>query len=322
MNNSGHVSLHRKVRDNPLWKLSPATFKLHAHCIMEANWKPSTGYDGIISFPIPVGSFQTTLRKLAEDCFLSVQQVRDGLAHLERLGIISTHSRTHRYTVVTVRNYKRYNSRNKPENTVENTQCVPEHVENTPRTQSEHSLAFETRVNPANSNEFSPFVYSSERSLKEEEVKKGRRERRAHSPPPLALEPEEVKIFEEIYARHPVAGFKEQASVQYVAKLKTARDPLAAARAVNQRHADWCAHWAVSPAVRIPQLQWWFADDCHMKQPPRARGRPVEAPRRTMTLERMRELHASSPFTAEEIERLSRSVDEIERQFAKELRKA
>jgi hypothetical protein len=174
MNNSGHVRFHRKVRDNPLWRLSPAVFKLHSHCIMEALWKPGTGYDGVASFPIPVGSFQTTLRKLADDCFISVQQVRDGLAHLERLGIISTHIRTHRYTVVTVRKYKNYNPTQQQENTEENTQCVPEHTENTPRTHREHSLASPTRVNRGNSNDVIAFVDSNSAPLKEEESKKER----------------------------------------------------------------------------------------------------------------------------------------------------
>lgn len=171
----GYVRLHRKITANPLWcKLAPAVCKVAMYEVMAAAWRPEVHYDGVREVQVPKGSFVTSLSTVAEENNLSIQQVRDAWAHLERLGF-STHRRTHRYTVVSVRKYYQYQPGGSPENTEENTDCVPEHSENTVRTESEHSPNENSRVLPANSFVTSASFDSVRRPLKEEEVKKGKK---------------------------------------------------------------------------------------------------------------------------------------------------
>ncbi len=181
---AGHVKLHRKLKENPIWtQLSPAVLKVFVYFITEANWKPEPAYDGAQQITIPVGSFVTSYQQVSQDCALSLQQVRDAFVHLEKLGV-STYRRTPRHTVVTVKNYGRYNSTEDERNTAENRQGVPEHSRNIAGTESEHSPAHKHTGNSDNSSQINNHVGSNTRPLKEQEVKKGRIEEPPPTPSP------------------------------------------------------------------------------------------------------------------------------------------
>jgi hypothetical protein len=88
--------------------------------LLKANYKPIEWYDGLRQVPIPAGSFITSYATAATECSLSVQQIRDAFAHLERTQF-ATYRRTHRWTLVTVVNWAAYQAIADEENTVENT---------------------------------------------------------------------------------------------------------------------------------------------------------------------------------------------------------
>lgn len=119
---TGHVRIHRKLQGHPIWtQLSPAVLKVFMYFVMQANWKPSSWYDGHTQISLPPGSFITSYGKVRLDTHLTTQQIRDAFAHLESLQI-ATYRRTHRYTIVTVSNYSRYQFSEDTENTLENNQ--------------------------------------------------------------------------------------------------------------------------------------------------------------------------------------------------------
>ncbi len=117
----GYVKSYRKTTRNPIWTVcSPAAFKVFWGCVLAANWRDSDWYDGVETVHIPRGAFVTSIRKLASYCNVSFQQARDGLDHMEKLGIAKvtgqprthrgTHRGTHGWTLVTILNYDTYNS--------------------------------------------------------------------------------------------------------------------------------------------------------------------------------------------------------------------
>lgn len=107
----GFFKVYYRLQHNPIWKqLSPAVFKVAMAFLMKANFKPSYWYDGDKQIDLPVGSFVTSYAQMASFCNLSIKQIRDAFEHLEKLSF-STYSRAQRYTVVSVCNYAKYQSR-------------------------------------------------------------------------------------------------------------------------------------------------------------------------------------------------------------------
>jgi hypothetical protein len=107
--------------NNPIWtQLTPGVLKIALYFLLRANYKPTQWYDGVNPVIIPAGSFITSYASAADSCGLSIQQTRDGFAHLERTHF-ATYRRTHRWTLVTVLNWSTYQATAKCENTAENT---------------------------------------------------------------------------------------------------------------------------------------------------------------------------------------------------------
>ncbi|MEN6536221.1 MAG: hypothetical protein ABFD89_21360, partial [Bryobacteraceae bacterium] len=104
----GYVCLWRRLLGNPVWtQLSPVTLKVMLGCLLQANWKERTWYDGKQQVTIPRGSFITSYSKMAEVCKVTLKQVRLSLLHLQNLQITAS-SRAGMWTMVTVLNYETY----------------------------------------------------------------------------------------------------------------------------------------------------------------------------------------------------------------------
>jgi hypothetical protein len=108
MQQAGYIRLYRRLLTNPVWtELAPAVAKVFITVLLKANFKESDWYDGRRQVHIPRGAFITSYRKIAEECNLSVQQVRDAFLHLKRTRM-ATCTGTHHWTLVNVCNYDRY----------------------------------------------------------------------------------------------------------------------------------------------------------------------------------------------------------------------
>jgi hypothetical protein len=98
----GYVRLYRKLLQNPIWtQLAPAVLKVAIYFILRANYKPMQWYDGSRNVDIAAGSFITSYASTAAACHLSVQQIRDAFAHLQRTHF-AAYRRTQRWTLVSV----------------------------------------------------------------------------------------------------------------------------------------------------------------------------------------------------------------------------
>lgn len=118
----GYIRLYRRLLQNPIWtQLTPAVLKVAVYFLLRANYKPAQWYDGVRSLALPAGTFITSYGKTAAACNLSVQQVRDSFAHLQRTQF-ATFQRTYRWTLVTVLNWHVYQAPSSDENTAENTE--------------------------------------------------------------------------------------------------------------------------------------------------------------------------------------------------------
>jgi len=118
---SGYVRLFRRLLQNPIWtQLTPAVFKVAVYFLLRANYRPSQWYDGARSVDLPAGCFITSYASTAQACKLSIQQIRDAFAHLERTEF-ATYVRTHQWTLVTVLNWSVYQAACDEGSTPENT---------------------------------------------------------------------------------------------------------------------------------------------------------------------------------------------------------
>lgn len=119
---SGWIKLHRKMTDWE-WYTDVPTKTLFIHLLLTVNHKPGK-WQGI---DVPVGATITSIRKLATETGLSIQQVRTAIKHL-----ISTHdltqSSTAKYTVFKLENYDSYQESNTESNT------PPTHCQHTANT--------------------------------------------------------------------------------------------------------------------------------------------------------------------------------------------
>ena len=117
----GYVRLYRRLLQNPIWtQLSAAVLKVAMYFLLKANYRPGQWYDGAQTVAIPPGCFVTSYASAAAACGLSMQQIRDAFAHLERTQF-ATYRRTPRWTLVTVVNWASYQAIADDENTAENT---------------------------------------------------------------------------------------------------------------------------------------------------------------------------------------------------------
>jgi hypothetical protein len=105
---AGYIRLYRKLLANPIWtQLAPAVLKVAIYFLLRAGYRPTQWYDGARTVHIPAGAFITSYDRVARDCKLSKQQVRDAFTHLSGTHF-ATYRRTHRWTLVIVCNWASY----------------------------------------------------------------------------------------------------------------------------------------------------------------------------------------------------------------------
>lgn len=100
----GYVKIYRSILEWE-WAGVPEMLSLWLRMLLKAEPKDRR-WKGVV---IRRGQFVTTVRDLAKESNLSVRQVRTILERLKATQE-TTHSTTHRYTIITICNYDRYNS--------------------------------------------------------------------------------------------------------------------------------------------------------------------------------------------------------------------
>lgn len=106
-NLNGFIKIHRKLLKWE-WYSDINVRVLFFHCLLRANHK-SERWQGI---EINAGQFVTSYEHLAKECGLTVQQLRTALDKLKITNEI-TNKTTSRYSIITVNNWKRYQTNNK-----------------------------------------------------------------------------------------------------------------------------------------------------------------------------------------------------------------
>ena len=105
MYDNGFIVLHRSIL-NWEWYNDKNTTLLFIHLILTANYVPKEWHGR----KIDVGQKVTSLSKLSQEINLSIKEIRTSLKHLQQTGEVACES-TNQYTVITVKNYEKYQSR-------------------------------------------------------------------------------------------------------------------------------------------------------------------------------------------------------------------
>ena len=115
----GFIKIHRKITEWE-WYGDTNTYRVFTHLLFEANWKDKKWRGRLIER----GALVTSLQLLADQCGISVQNVRTALDHLRSTGEINIQS-DKRGTYIKVCNYASYQdiktTSNTPPNTLGNT---------------------------------------------------------------------------------------------------------------------------------------------------------------------------------------------------------
>jgi len=164
--NNEYIKLFRKLI-NWEWYSEPATKDVFLHCLLKANWKP-TSWKGIA---LERGEFIQSIYNMAKETGLSVRQIRTALSHL-----IDTNSVTIRkvgkYRIINVSKYVDYQSND--------TKSAPKltrnrHANDTKTTQDirskEHIRSKEDNIMPSASAPIAPEEEEEDDSMTEEEAK-------------------------------------------------------------------------------------------------------------------------------------------------------
>lgn len=134
---NGWIKIHRSILEWEWWD-EPNTMRLFIYCLLVANhdeqkWRGTT---------IPRGAFGTSIRRLAMEAGLTVQQTRTALFNLQSTHEITQQS-THDCTIITVNNYDNYQCSDDEEQHTE--QHNNQHTNNT---QSTHEQEKEKKNPP------------------------------------------------------------------------------------------------------------------------------------------------------------------------------
>lgn len=105
MYDNGFIVLHRSIL-NWEWYNDKNTTLLFIHLILTANYVPKEWHGR----KIDVGQKVTSLSKLSQEINMSIKEIRTSLRHLQQTGEVTCES-TNQYTVITVKNYEKYQSR-------------------------------------------------------------------------------------------------------------------------------------------------------------------------------------------------------------------
>ena len=104
----GYIRLYRAILEHPIFECcNEATLKVWITCLLLANWKPKTWFDGQRQVTIPRGSFVTSRSKLSLKCHLSEQRTRDSIDYLRKLDCITSQGTSH-YSIITITKYDLY----------------------------------------------------------------------------------------------------------------------------------------------------------------------------------------------------------------------
>jgi len=107
---NGFIKLDRKILQWE-WYQESNTFRVFTHCLLKANFQEKRWQGQIIKR----GSFITSISNLSKETGLTFQQVRTALNKLQATGEITSKA-TNRNTQLTINNYDKYQSDNKPDN--------------------------------------------------------------------------------------------------------------------------------------------------------------------------------------------------------------
>lgn len=106
MGNSGFIKLYRKMREWG-WYSDPPTKIVFLHLLILAQYEENF-YRGV---HLKVGEVVATYPDIAEECGLSVQNVRTAIEHLKSTGELTV-KRYPKFSVYTVENYSQYQDTN------------------------------------------------------------------------------------------------------------------------------------------------------------------------------------------------------------------
>lgn len=109
-NLNGFIKLHRKLLAWE-WYSDVNVRVLFLHCLLRANHKPEKW----LGVNLEIGQFATSIGHLAKECGLSEQQTRTALNKLKSTSEI-TYTSTSRYSIITINNWKSYQTNNTPNN--------------------------------------------------------------------------------------------------------------------------------------------------------------------------------------------------------------
>jgi len=149
----GFIKLHRSILDWE-WFQDDKTFKVFLYLLLNANWEDSRfrGYE------IPRGSLVIGYTALSKRLGISKQSVRTAISHLKSTGEITLKS-TNKFSIVTIANWEKYQSRSESANTQTNTQT------NTPLTLNQHSTNTIKEIKNIRSKEYYNTRFDANRGL-------------------------------------------------------------------------------------------------------------------------------------------------------------
>lgn len=107
MENTGHIRLYRKIFRWE-WYKDINTCRLFIHMLLKANWQE----EKFRGTTVPRGSFVSSYPHLAEECGLTINELRTALRHLKSTGEVAVRT-NNKYSVFTVNNYCKYQDDNR-----------------------------------------------------------------------------------------------------------------------------------------------------------------------------------------------------------------
>ncbi|WP_305305833.1 hypothetical protein [Romboutsia ilealis] len=119
MNNQGWIKLHRKIRDNPLYKDCNAKQRdILINLLLMVNYTSNKWIYKGEEFEIKPGQLITSLDTIANSCAkdVSVQNVRTALLKFEKYGFLTNKS-TNKNRLITIVNWELYQEEYKNQQT-------------------------------------------------------------------------------------------------------------------------------------------------------------------------------------------------------------
>ena len=103
----GFIVLWRKTLDSWMWTLPAAYRVLAIHCVLRANWKDKSWWNGTETILIKRGSFYTSRHTLAKELGLTESCIERGLKALKSNTFLDSRSDS-KGRLITIVNYERY----------------------------------------------------------------------------------------------------------------------------------------------------------------------------------------------------------------------